>query len=487
MKPRLPINLPKLDIVSGDELDRLHLASMNLLSNPGIRSESDLIFRTCKEAGLPVNPETRTIRVLPEHVDAALKLAPKSFLLHGREAKHDLVIQNGQVYFGMGGASEPYIWDYDLGGPRNPTKQDMITNTRLGERLDNVDFIEAICSAGDVPKALTFIHEYDAIFRNSTKPVIYSAPGRLHASVFIRMAAAICGGESTLKEKPIICGLVTPTAPLRTTRMDESLFEFARLNTPVLIRPSPMMGATGPASIAGTVAQANAEALFILVISQLINPGQPVIYGPAAPAMDMSTMICTYGSPDETLARALIGQLGRYYNLPSYNTAATEAKLPDAAAASEVILGMLMNALSGTTLTQTMGTLASGFYGSPEMLIICDEMARMVKFILRGVTITDETLALEAVREATQTGSFITGEHTAKLFRRELYFPKLFKRRSIDQWERNGKKSILQEAHEQVESILALATPAPLPAGADAELERIMREASKDILDSQGA
>jgi trimethylamine---corrinoid protein Co-methyltransferase len=475
------INGGYLDILTENELERIHRASLSLLADPGMFCESDLILETFIKAGVKVDGEARLIFLSEDIVTDALASAPKSFTLYGRDPKWDLLLESGQVYFGMGGASEPFFWDYDLRLPRSPTKADMINCTRLGERLENVDIVLALCSAGDVPRDEIFLHEYDALMRNTTKPVVYAAPGRFFAAKFVEMACAASGGEEAFRRRPWISAFVTPVAPLRVTPLDECLYEFASFNIPALVRPGPMMGATSPATLASNLAQTNAESLFVIVLSQLIRPGMPVIFGAATPAMDMTTTQCTYGSPDEAVGRAMVAQLARFYNLPSWNTAATEAKLPDAAAAAEAMFGMMLNALSGTTVTQTMGTLASGFYGSAEMLVICNEMARMIKYLLRGVKVSEDTLALDVIREMGHGGNFLTHDHTASFFRKELYFPQLFRRLSIDKWEEQGAKSILEEAHQKVQEVLSAAGPAPLPDGADEELQRILAEAIREI------
>jgi trimethylamine--corrinoid protein Co-methyltransferase len=276
-----------------------------------------------------------------------------------------------------------------------------------------------------------FLHEYDALIRNTTKPIVYSAPGRVLAESLIRMACAASGSETEFRRRPWVAGFVTPVAPLHTTPLDECLYVFAEYGVPALVRPGPMMGATSPATLAGSLSLTNAEALFTIVL----------------------------------------------YGLPAWNTAASEAKLPDAQAAAEAMYGMLLNALAGNTFTQTMGTLASGYYGAMEMLAICNEMARMIKYALRGIRVDAETMALEVFREVGHHGNFLAHDHTARNFRRELYFPKLFRRQTIDGWKAAGSKSMLEAALDQVLSLLAEAGPAPLPAGADLELEKALRQA----------
>jgi trimethylamine--corrinoid protein Co-methyltransferase len=294
----------------------------------------------------------------------------------------------------------------------------------------------------------------------------------------LEMTAAASGGEDELREKPSVMGIVTPVTPLEIAIMNEGIVDAIEAGVPILYSPGPLMGATGPVTVAGTLALTTTEVLFGVVLTQLIKPGAPVILKPDTNVFDMRTMQCTYGSPEQDLGRVAVTQLAQFYDLPIYSQGGgVEAKAPDAEAASEAMMGMLLSGLAGITLTQSLGTLSWGLYGSREMVVICDELVNMVKRVLDGITITDETLALDVIREVGPGGSFLTHDHTARLFRQELYFPTLFKRQTIDQWVESGAKVGHQVAHDRVEAILAEAEPVELPPGADKELERALRKA----------
>jgi trimethylamine--corrinoid protein Co-methyltransferase len=291
------------------------------------------------------------------------------------------------------------------------------------------------------------------------------------------MTAVACGGETEFRQRPPIMFFNTGISPLRIGSFSEGMVDAIEWGVPVTICLGPMMGATSPATLAGTLAQINAEALFGIVLSQVIKPGAKVVYGPHVAVMDMSTAQCTYGSAEQTLGRSAVAQMGRFYNLPTFGLGGgVEAKLPDAEASAQAMMGMFANAMSGLTLTQCLGTLASGLYGSPEMLLICDEMVHMLKRYMGGILVTDETLALDAIQEVGHTGNYLTHDHTAEWFRKELFFPVLFRRQSIDAWIENGARPVVDAAHERVEQILAKTGPAALPQGADAELERILSQ-----------
>jgi trimethylamine--corrinoid protein Co-methyltransferase len=471
-----------LNVLDEPQLRLIHENSLTLLRAQGVKSESGLIFDIFRRAGADVDVDTRVVRVPPSMVEEALRLAPKSFVIYGREEKMDLLAEAGRAYFGMGGTSEPFVWDYKLGRPRQPTVDDMVASTRIGQAAENIDFMMALCSAGDVPKSQIYLHEYDAIFRNTSKPVIYTAPGRRFAARFIEMAIAASGGEGAFRKRPWIVLYTQPICPLVIGSYSEGMVDAAAMGIPLMASPGPMMGATSPVSLAGTLVQVNAEALFNVVLAQVIKPGTPVIYAPHTGVMDMVAFQSLYGSPEQALARAAVGQLGRFYNLPTFGTGGgVEAKLPDAEAAAEAMMGLLLNALSGLTLTQTLGTMASGLYGSPEMLIICDEMVHMIKRVLAGVRVDDEMMALDVIREVGHGGHFMGHDHTVRHFRDELFFPLLFKRQSVAQWTERGGKSIVDVAHERVEWILAHSGTVELPPGASEALDLALQEAVDEI------
>jgi trimethylamine--corrinoid protein Co-methyltransferase len=467
-----------LQVLSESELDRIHQASLALLQDPGITSESGLFLDICEKGGAQVERGERRVRLAPELVEAALKSAPSSFVLHARnDPANDLLLEVGRVYYGMGGTSEPLFWDYDRWQPRQPTKQDMIASTRLGQALPNIDFVQTLCMSGDMPTDQIFFHDFDAIFRNTSKPTVLNILERPFTVRLLEMTAAACGGETALRQRPSVLGIVTPISPLKVAVMNEGLVDAVAAGVPILYSPGPLMGATGPATVAGTLALTNAEVLFGVVLTQLIQPGAPVVLKPDTDVFDMQTGQVTYGSPEQNLGKVAMTQLAKRYQLPIYSLGGgVEAKTPDIDAASEAMMSLLLNGLAGVTLSQSLGTLSFGQYGSQEMVVICDELVHMIKRVLAGISVNDETLALEVIREIGPGGNYLQHDHTVRFFRQELFFPRLFRRQSLDEWSANPRQT-RQLAHERVQAILAQAGPVALPPGADAELERALQKA----------
>jgi trimethylamine--corrinoid protein Co-methyltransferase len=471
-----------LKIISESDIQRIHNAALALLDDPGVFSESDLFLDIFQKGGARVDRNARAIRVPANMVEAALKSAPSSFVLYGRhDPAMDLLIEPGRVYYGMGGTSEPLFWDYALWQSRKPTKADMVLSTRVGHTLPNIDFVQALCMSGDMPTNHIFFHDFDAIFRNTSKPTVINILERPFTAHLLELTAAASGGEETLRQKPSVMGIVTPITPLKVAVINEGIVDAVNAGVPILYSPGPLMGATGPATVAGTLALTTAEVLFGLVLTQLIKPGAPIVLKPDTDVFDMRTTQCTYGSPEQNLGKVAMVQMARFYNLPIYGLGGgVEGKVPDAEAASEAMMSMLLDGLAGMTLSQSLGTLSWGLYGSPEMVVICDELVHMIKRVLAGISIDDDTLAVDVIREVGHGGSFLQHEHTARHFRQELFFPNLFRRQTIDQWQKSGSKMVHEVAHERVQEILAKASPVPLSPGADAELERALRKATQE-------
>ena len=468
-----------LKILSEDEVERLHQAALSLLADPGLFSASDLFLEIFAKGGARVDREARTIRLPAEMIEAAIASAPSSFVLHGRhDEANSLLLEPGRVYYGMGGTSEPLFFDYGLGRARQPTKQDMVASTRLGQAMPNIDFVQTLCMAGDCPTGQIFFQDFDAIFRNTSKPTVINVLERPFTQHLLEMAAAASGGENALRTSPSVMGIVTPVTPLKVAVMNEGLIDVVQAGVPVLYSPGPLMGATSPATVAGTVALTMAEVLFGVVLTQLIRPGAPVVLKPDTDVFDMRTTQVTYGSPEQNLGKLAVIQMAHRYRIPIYGLGGgVEGKMPDAEAAAEAAMEMLLNGLAGMTLSQSLGTLSFGMYGSQEMVVICDEIVNSIRRVLDGITVNDETLALDVIREVGYGGSFLQHDHTVRNFRREMYFPKLFKRQSIDEWFAAGAKMAHEVAHDRVVEILSIAGPVALPPSADKALDEALKRA----------
>jgi len=225
---------------------------------------------------------------------------------------------------------------------------------------------------------------------------------------------------------------------------------------PMIYIGSPMMGATAPVTMAGCIAQANAEALSGLVIHQLKCPGAPFIYGADATTLDMRTMIFAYGAPELQLMDIAFADLARRYELPLFCIGgATDAKALDAQAGVEVGISLLVSALNRANLIHDVGYLESGLCSSGESVVLADEVIGMVKRYLGAFEIRDDTLALDVVDRIGPMGDFLSDEHTLDNFRRDVWYPTVFDRRRFDVWSADGAEPINRPLRKKALAILA--------------------------------
>jgi trimethylamine--corrinoid protein Co-methyltransferase len=470
----------RLRYLNRDQVEQIHFASLEILKKVGLRCKSKRILEVFEKGGADVRDET--IRI-PEHlVNVAVRSAPKQILLCGRNSKYDILLEHNRIYFGMGGTPTPFIRDLDNGEFRRPTKKDFADSTRLGDALPNMSFIMGIAGAFDVPYQVEYEHEWEALFNNTEKPIVYSAPSGYSAKKVLEMGAEIVGGMSELEKRPIMCLYTETSSPLAIPVACENILEFSKAGLPITQGSSPLVGATAPGTLAGTMVVSNAENLATVVLTQLVNRGTPFIYGGFCDVMDPVTGRMTYGCPEFSISTSVLNaQMAEYYELPVYGFAApSDSKLPDAQAGAEAMQMSLMNALAGVNLMHDCGYLAGGSAGSMEMVVICDEIFGNVYRIVRGVDVTDETLAVDVIEEVGAEGSFLGHKHTLKHIRNELHMPRLFDRRPEAEWVKSGRKATHEVARERAKQILNDHFPEPLPKDVQDKLSEIVKQAERE-------
>ena len=473
-----------LRYITEEQVESIHAAALEVLERVGMSSESERIMEVFKDAGAEVDFKSKLIRIPQQLVEEAIRKAPKEIILCGRNPKHDILLEGSRIYFGLGGTPTPYILDVETGKFRRPTKQDFADATRVGDALPNLSYIMSIAGAFDVPYEAEYIHEFEAMFNNTEKPIVYSSPGADAARRVLEMASVVVGGFEELKKRPILSLYSETASPLMFTIENENMIEFAEASVPVTLGPMPLAGATAPVTVCGAAVIGNAESLAALTLIQLVKQGAPTIFSGWGGVMDPRTGRCAYGAPEFTMVTAGVNaQMAHYYGLPSFGFGGcSDSKLPDAQAGAEVMMNALMSGLSGVNLIHDCGYLAGGSVGSMEMAVICNEVVGMVSRIVRGIIVDDESLAVEVIKNVGPGGHFLSQKHTLKFVEREIYIPTIFDRRPEEIWKKAGEKSIREVAKERVKEILKEHYPEPLPKDIKQKLADIVKKAEKELV-----
>jgi trimethylamine--corrinoid protein Co-methyltransferase len=293
-----------------------------------------------------------------------------------------------------------------------------------------------------------------------------------------RIAVAVAGGEDRLRERPFLLHYAEPISPLFIIEesMQKHLF-CAEKGIPAAYIPSPNTGGGGPITVAGAVAVGNAECLVGLILTQLVRPGAPFLYGMNTAALDMKSTIVSYGSPEWNLGMGAWTELARYYNLPVWGYGgASDSKLVDTQAGIEATFSIFNALLTRCTLVHDVAYIEYGSTSSMEMLVIADEIIRMVRYYMQGVPVNENTLALDAIARAEPGGGFLADEHTMDNFRSAQWHPELIDRRQYDVWESSGSKDMRTRANERAQQILAEHQAPALPEEAEAVIKEVLDE-----------
>lgn len=471
----IPVEKPFLHMVSDEQVREIHYAALEILSQVGVEMQDPQGRELLLDAG--AWESNGRIKIPEKMIVDAIDSAPSRIPMHDRLGNLTMPLELGKVFFGLG-SDTTFTIDLETGERRKSIADDVENFARLADALDNIDFIMSMGNPSDVPANDLYIHSFIRMLRGSVKPNVYTAQNRKDMEDIYRIASAVVGGEDVLREKPILLHYAEPISPLLI--IEESLQKLifcAEKGIPGAYIPSPNTGGGGPITVAGAVALGNAECLLGLIVSQLVRPGTPFLYGMNTAALDMKTTIVSYGSPEWSLGMGAWIGLANYYNLPVWGYGgASDSKLVDAQAGLEATFS-IMNALyTRCTLVHDVAYIEYGSTSSLEMVAIADEIIGMARYFVEGIAVNRETLALEAIARVEPGGGFIADDHTMDHFRKAQWAPNLIDRRQHDLWHAAGKPDMSERANAFVKQVLAEHQAPPLSQAAEDVIAEILEE-----------
>jgi trimethylamine--corrinoid protein Co-methyltransferase len=307
-----------LEMFTEDELVDIHQATLEILFDTGVFVEDGEARRLFATAGCAVDDEARVVRIPPHVVEAAIRSAPSTLLLAGRDPANDFVMGPGRVGFTNFGEGIKIV-DVETGELREPTKQDVGDSARVVDALPEVDVYERAIGAHEVPQSVVQLHNAEMAFTNTSKHVFMGPGNGELLRRIVDMGAAIAGGMAAFLRRPLISFITCPVSPLKLVQDTcEIIMGAARTGTAVNVLSMAMAGGSSPVTLAGTIVTHNAEVLAGVTLSQLTKEGAAVIYGSSTTAMDLRLAAASVGSPECALINAGVACLARFYLLPSW-------------------------------------------------------------------------------------------------------------------------------------------------------------------------
>ena len=434
------------------EVRQMHGAVITLLEKGGVRVFTRTGHEAFKKAGADVNESTRVVRIPRSMVEDAIDTAPSRLVLCGRDEEKDCILEGRHVYLGTGGTAI-HVLDMETGKRRPSSNEDVRKMARLMDTLDNIH----IFTINVYPNEITNRDEVDvnrfySSITNTSKHVmggVYSSNGLRDV---VEMASMIAGSMEKLRERPFVSFITLIISPFK---IDDTYGEFtcylAKESLPVVVPTEPLCGTTSPITLASNVVMHTAETLAGVVMTQIINPGAPVICGSVGSITDLRTMGHLSGAVERGMINAAVSQMAQYYRLPYYSTAGmTDAKVLDAQSGYESGMMNLLVAMSGANyIHDAAGLMEFDLTASYEKMVMDDEIIGRCLRVLRGIEVNDDTIALDLMLEVNAGGvDFAAEEHTVRYMRTEFAQNTISDREHREEWEAWGAKDTFARAHD---------------------------------------
>jgi trimethylamine--corrinoid protein Co-methyltransferase len=446
---------------------------LQVLAEVGVVFEARRARQILERGGCRVDHASGRVTFPSRVVEECLAQCPTRFTIRARNPAFDLDISPNRLYF----QSHPglYIRDLDTDQRREATLADIGPLTRLIDALDQIhlSIVPSGTLADRPPEVMTEWVTAEQM-RNTRKVV---AAGVFHGCTrWIVEMARVTGQQ--------VYGQMNPITPLRyPAEQTEGGLEYLAAGHPICILPGPTVGATSPATLAGTLVLQNVEHLSGLTLAQLAAPGSPVVLGSYPHVMDMRAGAICIGGVETGLLGSALGQIGRHYGVPTHaQFPMTDAKVLDEQAGIEKAMSVALMGEAGLALISNGGGLEAEKAWSPVQLVIDNEINGMVGRVLQSIAVTKETLAVDTIKAVGPHGHYVTTTHTLQTWQPEQFLPDLADRLGYDAWEAGGCRTMVDRARERARDIVRTHQVPGLSDEQDRELDRILRAAEREKL-----
>ncbi len=464
--PNRPVvnRFPPTCAISDDEVEYIHHASLQILEQVGVEIMSAEGRQLLLENGAKQLSDGHVICIQRELVDECLQSVRSTFPMHARNPTHDLEVGSDRILFGTVG-SAPHASDLDH-GRRAGNLHDYRKFLKLAQQLNIVHFISGYpVEPVDVHPSIRHLECLRDGVLLSDKVIHAYSLGRernLDGIRIVQIARQLT--DEQLLEQPSLFTVINSNSPLRLdANMVTGIIEMARFNQVVILTPFTLSGAMAPVTLAGAIAQQNAEVLAGLTLSQLTRPGAPFVYGGFTSNVDMRSGAPAFGTPEYMKAALISGQMARRYGLPFRSSNTNAANAVDAQSAYESVFS-LWGAIQGHAqiVLHAAGWMEGGLTASFEKFVLDADLLQMIAEFLLPIPINDDEVGIESMIEAGHGGHFFGTRHTKRRYRSAFYTPLLSDWRNYETWCEAGSPQTFQHANRLYKQLLTEYEPPPI-------------------------
>ena len=439
-----------LEVLSADQVEAIHLTSLRILEELGMEVMSARGRALLKAAGAQVDAASHSVRLDRGLVERALASAPAQFTLTPRNEARRIILGGNHVNFGLV-AGPANVHDRER-GRRPGNLRDYCDFVRLAQFFNAIHLIgNQVCAPIELPANSRHLDTYLANLLHSDRVYHCTAIGAQRALDGIRMMAISRGLDlGEFASSPGVITIISVNSPRRFDEaMTDGLIAMAEHGQAVVITPFTLMGAMAPASLAAALAQQNAEALFGVVLAQVVRAGAPVVYGAFTSNVDMRSGAPAFGTPENAKANVASGQLARRYRLPYRTSNASASNAADAQGAYETEMSLWGAVMGhGNLIYHAAGWQEGGLTASFEKLILDVEMLQLMIEFLNPIAVDEAELGFEAIRGVPTGGHFFGEAHTMARYEHAFYRPLLSNWQNYENWQLGGAKDATQRATE---------------------------------------
>lgn len=460
------------ELLTPEQVQRIHEASLEILEEVGLKVRYGPARELFARHGCTVDSEKNFVKLPRAVVEKYRKLAPPQFTFHARDPKFDKTIPDDSPVI-VTASSAPNIIDPVTGKERRAESSDIARIAHLINELPGYDMFSISTLAEDAPKDQFTISRLYPALKYCIKPIRTTTTDHKDTLDMMEMAYMVAGGEEAYKEQPFLTHHYCPTvSPLSMDNLStENVMYFAGEGLPVYPTIVPNAGLTSPMSMAGTLVQGNAEYLATVALTQMVREGTPTIYATLATVADMRSGAYTSGAIECGMLHMAFAQIARFYNVPCGGyIGLTNSKLNDAQSGYETGMSGMGGIVSGMDMFNIGGLIDALTTFDFAKAVIDDEVAQMMKRVKRGISFSEEDLAVDLIKQIGPGGSFIVAKHTIHRMKTEAVMTKIADRDARIAWERKGSTDTQARAMQKVKNIMASNTAPLISSELDAQL-----------------
>ena len=480
--PELERRIPWVNLLSDDQVQVIHDASMDVVEEVGVEFRCDDALALWRDAGAAV--DGARVRLDREHLMALVGTAPSSYTMVARDPTHTVTVGNGKTIF-TPSYGAPYVLGLD--GTRRPgTLEDFKNFTKLNHLSPALHMSGGVvCEPMDVPVPKRHLYMTQNLLTYSSKPFMGAVTSKERAEDSLHMAGIVFG-QDVVRDTTVMTCLANGNTPLVWDKtMLDSVRVFAAANQATLFSPFVLGGASTPASTVGAVIQVNIEALTGVAFSQLVRAGAPALYGQWVSTVSMKTGAPQAGTPEVCHMNLLTAQMARHYGLPSRcSGSCSSSKMVDAQAGYEAARNMYGVLMAGTNFVlSTTGYLESAMCQSYAKWVLDSEQLEMMYRLGSGVSFDDLDEVLDTMREVPPGGHHLGTAHTLANFQTAFSMPEMMNSDNYEQWLADGALSAEDRATAKCRQLLEEYEEPALDDGVRAELDEFVFRRDAELPD----